>query len=349
MHTHVLSQDELPPYVANGVTTILHMGAAPAYMPNLLREENANGDIVGPQIFFSLLIVGDADDARLVVRIAKRNRYDFIKVYNGVTKPEFDAFVDEGRKLGLPVIGHGVRAVSLPEGPFAGQVMVAHAEEFLYTAFHDKTDAAAIPALIEAVKRSAAYVTPNLSTFETIARQWGKPAEVTKFLRAKEAPYVSSEMRLHWIESNYMKRKGNLDEDLAFLRTLTGAMSKAQIPLLTGTDSPIIPGMFPGFSIHEDLRTLVQAGLTRFEALSAATRTPGAFIRRTKPEAPHFGTVAVGHRADLVLVEKNPLGALETLKTPLGVMTGGRWYARAKLAALMKSMRSRYEDLTRVH
>ena len=114
------------------------------------------------------------------------------------------------------------------------------------------------------------------------------------------------------------------------------------MPLLVGTDSPNVPGMYPGYSVHHELRSLVKAGLTPYEALSAATRAPGDFITRNVPGAERAGTVKHGLRADLVLVEKNPLTCLETLESPLGVMKADRWFPRAQLSALLEQGKTKY-------
>ena len=110
---------------------------------------------------------------------------------------------------------------------------------------------------------------------------------------------------------------------------------------MTGTDAPTIPGMAPGFSLHDNLDELETSGLTRFQALTAATRAAGAFINRTKGGDP-FGVVAPGYRADLILSENNPLATLATLRTPMGVMVQGQWRDAAALKALADGVRESY-------
>jgi len=112
--------------------------------------------------------------------------------------------------------------------------------------------------------------------------------------------------------------------------------------LITDTDAPSLPGLVPGFSLHQDLHALEQAGLSRFEVLSAATRVPGQLIATAKPGAQHFGTVAVGSRADLVLSAVNPLDDLRTLEHPLGVMAAGHWHDADDLATLLKGIATKY-------
>jgi len=118
-------------------------------------------------------------------------------------------------------------------------------------------------------------------------------------------------------------------------------MADANVELVTGTDAPAVPGMLPGFSLHDDLDELEASGLTRFQALSAATRNPGAFIARTKGGEP-FGIVAAGDRADLVLSSENPLDNLSTLRTPLGVMAHGQWWDGQGLRQIADGVRDSY-------
>ena len=357
MHTHVMRPEDLLPYTANGVTTILHMGGAPADFVDQIQRSIDGGEVVGPRVFFAFMIDGSPalgqmyvrtpEQARAAVLLAKANGYVFMKVYNGLTPEEFAALVDEGHKQGLPVIGHGVRAVGLPTALFQGQVMVAHAEEFYYTAFahHVPTDPALVRAVVEDTYRSGAYVTPNLSTFSTIARQWGKPQVIKEFLRDPRVRFLSPDERMDWSDSHYVHNDGDISQILRFLESFTKALAERGVPLLTGTDSPVIPGMLPGYSIHEDLQSLLAAGLTPFQALAAATRVPGEFIGRYVPGAAAFGQIKPGERADLLLVSDNPLQSLETLQRPIGVMSGGRWRTRAQLEALLAEQKSRYESV----
>jgi imidazolonepropionase-like amidohydrolase len=87
----------------------------------------------------------------------------------------------------------------------------------------------------------------------------------------------------------------------------------------------------------------VEAGLSPFQALTAATRTPGEFIHNAIPRAPRFGIVAEGYQADLVLVASNPLQDLQVMKRPLGVMLSGRWLPADELAALEQERKRKYQ------
>jgi hypothetical protein len=88
-----------------------------------------------------------------------------------------------------------------------------------------------------------------------------------------------------WSKSDYVKRAGSIDANLEFLKRFTKNMADAGVLLITGTDAPGIPGLMPGYSLHDDMDTLEAAGLSRYEILAAATRTPGELIRRSLPAA----------------------------------------------------------------
>ena len=152
-------------------------------------------------------------------------------------------------------------------------------------------------------------------------------------------------MRLQWgVHNSYIKRSGSIQEIVPFLKEFTKALSDAGVPLLVGTDSPL-PGLFPGYSVHDDIRALIDAGLTPYQALSAATRVPGEFIEKYVPAAERFGTIELGKKADLVLVGGNPLEHIEVLKSPLGVMTAGRWRTAKELTEILERQAVTYTKL----
>lgn len=355
MHTHVEDYNDLVLYTANGVTTILQMGDAIYLDMARMRELRAARGTIGPQVFESYFIngrsrrggpfVATAQQARELVKHAKVNGYQFIKIYNDLAKDQFLAIVDEARTQGLGVVGHGVRDVGLPEALFLGQAMVAHAEEFYYTTFGEKYHETAIPKVVAATRQSGAYVTPNLSAYATMTEQWGKPEKVAEYMRDPRAKVMSPRMLLNWGRDYRAHSSGDLTPTLAFLKTFTRALHEAGVPLLTGTDSPPIPGMFPGYSIHDDLRSLHDIGLSNYDVLVAATRNAGDFIVKHVPGAQRFGQLQVGLRADAVLVNGNPLESLQVLQTPVGTLTGGRWVSAAESSAQIERQGKTYRDL----
>ena len=363
MHTHSETRDDLAVYLANGVTTILQMCDAKARFVDTIVPEVNRGAIPGPHTYVGFLVDGSTDyngfvvktpaEARAIVGLAKTNGYDFIKVYVGLSPDVFSALADEGRRLGMPLIGHGVYAVRLERQLAEGQVLVAHAEEFFYTFFTPSgveesdtpPDPSRIPSAVALVKKYNTTVTADLVTYAAIAHQIGRPDVVAAFLARPETACLSPNDRLAWQRSRYVEKTAKLVPKLAFLRLLVKAMADGGVELVAGTDAPGVPGTMPGFSLHDDLDELEASGLTRFQALSTATRAPGTFIRRTKGGEP-FGMVAPGYRADLILSEGNPLASLATLRTPVGVMVQGQWRDATALKALTDKVRESYLHAT---
>jgi len=363
MHTHSQTKNDLAVYLANGVTTVLNMGDARAGFVDKIVPAVNRGELPGPHVYTSFLVDGSPkyngfvvrtpDDARAFVRLAKTNGYDFIKVYVDLSPEVFSAFADEGARLGLPVIGHGVYAVRLEHQLEQGQVLVAHAEEFFYTFFtppgveesDTPPDVRRIPEAIALVKRHGTTVTADLVTYAAIAHQIGHPDVVAQFLARPESYFMSPNDRVYWQTSDYVAKTAKLEAKFQFLRRFVKAMADAGVELVAGTDAPAVPGALPGFSLHEDLAELEAAGLSRYQALTTATRAPGAFIERTK-HGDRFGLVATGYRADLILSAQNPLDSLATLRKPLGVMAAGQWRDAAALDALKGHIRESYRQAT---
>ncbi|WP_338424833.1 amidohydrolase family protein [Sphingopyxis kveilinensis] len=353
MHNHVTSRDDLSLLLANGVTTMLNMGEATNSFAGRTRIAVNEGKVPGPQIFTALaidgspqyghLVIATAEDARAIVGIAKANGYSFLKVYTNLSAEAFAALADEAKMQGIGVVGHNVKAVGLAKQLAAGQAMIAHVEEFFYGFFPDPPaddqnappDEARIADAIALVKAHGAFVTSDLFTYRTIAAQFGKPEVVKAYLAAPEARYLSPADRIDWAQSGYQKKAVDLSRRVAFEARLVKAMADAGVSLIIGGDAPAIPGLVPGFSLHSEIDTMLAAGLTPWQALSAATRAPGEFIAKTVPGASKFGIIAPGYRADLLLVAENPLANPTTLRAPLGVMARGRWHNAAALAAML--------------
>ena len=368
MHVHSDASKDMKVFLANGVTTVLNMGGASAGFMDQVRPAINSGELPGPHVYVGLRVDGSAQfgalivttpaEARAIVDIAKTNGYDFIKVYNDLSPACFEALIEEGKRQHMRIIGHGVTRVGLEKQLAMGQIMVAHTEEFLYTVFsHPDLSApnpaildptppnpADIPRVIAFLKLDKAFVTADINTYATIARQWGKPDVLQSFMRSPELRYLSPTQRISWSKSDYAKHTGNVDANLAFLKRFTKVMADAGVLLITGTDTPGIPGLVPGYSLHDDLDALEAAGLSRYQVLAAATRTPGEFVRRSLPGSEPFGTVAIGNRADLVLSATDPLDDLSTLRKPLGVMAKGKWYSQEDLQALLDQVAKEYKD-----
>ena len=126
---------------------------------------------------------------------------------------------------------------------------------------------------------------------------------------------------------------------MPFFMTLTKALHDGGVPLLIGTDITV-EGMVPAH-IHRDLELLVEAGLTPYEALEAGTKNAGISVQRMGRDG-SFGTVEVDQRADLMLLEQNPLDNIGHTRNRIGVMARGQWFTQAELDGLVDAYVATY-------
>ena len=116
---------------------------------------------------------------------------------------------------------------------------------------------------------------------------------------------------------------------------LVKALSVAGAPLLVGTDGPAV-----GYDIHQELALLVEAGLSPYQALTAATSSVARFFKKEG----EFGVIAKGARADLVLLDDNPLASISNVKKIRGVMAQGRWMSRNEIDQQLDRLAQEYEQ-----
>ncbi|HKQ06919.1 MAG TPA: amidohydrolase family protein [Blastocatellia bacterium] len=344
MHAHLNSPKELPLYLANGVTTVYNLNGRPAHIK--WRDEINRGARVGPVIYTcgpTLRVVKKADEARRLIEEQNKAGYDSIKIYNWVSKEAYDVLIEEAKKRGMLYVGHIPREPGLEGVLKAGQA-IAHAEEYVYTFFDNKLDdESRIPQAVRATRDAGVPVIATLVAFDHIIRQ---AENLPALLATPEMKYLAPWVRDEWgVERNLYRKKFANAEDITYLKKflalqkkLIKALHESGVRILTGTDAMNM-GVVPGFSLHEELRNLVEIGFTPFEAIRAATRYPAEFLARGE-----FGTVAVGKRADLLLVDGNPLRGINSLSHPAGVMVRGRWLPVGTLWRMLDEVPAAYVD-----
>ncbi len=346
MHTHVNYEEDLLPYVANGVTTILNMGSPSAILD--FRARVKDGSLLGPTIYASAFVDGNGsrgwivrspEEARTDVRDIKSRGWDFIKAYNSIATDVYDTLLDEAKIQNIAVIGHGVRSPGMAHILQQGQRMIAHAEEFIYTFFNFQYNDALIPNAIAIIKNSGAYVTGTLSTYQIILQQWGSLEGRNKLLEAPEIKYVNPKWIAQWEQgTRYIHESGSLSVPFEFQKRFIKAFNDGGIPLLLGTDTPTIPGGVAGWMIHRELRILVESGLSSRDALMAGTVNANSFLQQYVPFAEPFGEVKAGMSANLILLKANPLENVSNVQNRAGVVLHGTWFSEEKLQSMLDTL-----------
>lgn len=313
------------------------------------------------------LAVGSAQEARQAVDFLKRSGADFVKVYDGVPRAAYFAVVEEAKRQGLPFVGHVPRAVTMAEASEAGQKSVEHLGTFLEgsSTAEDELrawpappvkdgDFSAIPARIAArgnrmldtysgqkaarllalLARNHTWQVPTL-----LAKQVNAFVDDISQVRDPRYRYIPASVREGWSPDQNFFYRYRTPEFIAYQKRLfqkevetVGAMSRAGIPLLAGTDGG--PYTVPGFGLHQELALLVKAGLTPLAALQAATINPAKFLG----ESDTLGTVERGKIASLVLLEANPLEDISNTERIDAVVVRGRFFPRSVLRMMLANV-----------
>lgn len=334
-------EDVLMPYIANGVTQVFNLSAMSETIGQ--RVEIESGRVLGPHIATAVMIDGappmwpigisraaaTPEDGRQAVRDALADGYDFIKVYSGLGLETFTAIVDEARKHKVRVLGHiPGRGQNITERFFQpGFDLVSHAEEF---AQHTNPPShEAIPRYVEMAKRNGTWLTATLTLDERLVEQISDPASLTRRPELRYLPPHGYRDVVHdnrYLEDRSEGRIAYIQAVVDFNRALVKAFKEAGIPVLTGTDS-LIPGVMPGFSLHDEFQSLANAGMSNRQVLDGTTRLAAEWLGTIGDR----GTVEAGKRADLVLLDANPLDDLANTRRIAGVFMNGRYLPRAEL------------------
>ncbi len=350
-HVHLYSTIEFSLYLANGVTTVFNLDGRPAHL--LWRKQVASGDILGPTIFTAGPIVDRRHSSEEAVRLVDEQAdagYDALKVFNHVSKEEYPALIAEAKRRNLLLMGHVAREPGFDLAIQSGQ-SIAHLDEFLYTYFnpqHDDNndhvvlDEAKMAVVAKEVASAGIYVIPTLSTYATTVQQ---ATDLDGFLKNPTLRYLSP-WSLEQFEpaanrfknTTSAKQSERMRAALTFQRKLVKTLFDAGVPLMVGTDAPDV-GPMAGSGIHDELQELVNDGLTSYQVLQASTVIPARYFRKSS----EFGTIEAGKRADLVLLEQNPLKNIANTCTISGVMSRGQWFSKEDLSKRVEQIPAAYK------
>jgi hypothetical protein len=358
----------LPLFLANGVTSVREMGGPmPAADQVRWRQRVAGGEVVAPDLLVSgpfvdgprpvyagSVAVADPPAARKAVDDLQGFGVDFIKVYSQIPREAYFALADEARKKQIPLVGHVPLQVDVGEASDVGQTSVEHLMGVLLAASSrgddlknrllsganinelndelvDTFDPSRAADLFQRFVRNGTWQVPTL----TIRHARPFLAE----LAASGDPrlqYMPKAILAGWTSRDDPRQPGTaaaLESRKRVYRKelqVVGMMNRAGVRIAAGTDTPN-PFCFPGFSIHDELALLVEAGLSPMEALQTATRNPALMTGR----GADLGTVEKGKVANLVLLDANPLSAIRNTRKIDTVVLHGRVLSRTDLDSML--------------
>ena len=384
MHTHLFSDDEFPDslagdeltlMLANGVTTIRLMIGTPEHL--VMREKIAKGEMVGPTLYvaspqitgrksggvFNGRVVTTPEDAHKAVRDFKAAGYDFIKLTNYITRPVYDAVIDAAREAGIRVVGHVDTQVGVARALEAGQ-QIEHLDAYLEAVLKDDSpiktsvsdvglfrkqnwesldyiDERKVRQIAQATAKAGIYSTPTLTFFKVTFGTGASDEEIRsrpdyRFVPARLREAWDKAVKRIWAEPPTEARRR---EYVRVRNQLVKEIHQAGGKIMAGSDSPDAFLLY-GWSLHRELRNLVEAGLSPYAALEAATRNPAEFLKALDT----FGTIERGKRADLVLLEADPLADIANTEKRAGVMARGKWMAEAELRKKLDEIAPRFEN-----
>ena len=345
MHSHhqAAGVQSLELFLANGVVGTRDMGSdADFILP--LRDRIARGEEAGPEIVAAGPILDDrppdwpfrrrvrnAEEARAAVRDLKRRGVDFIKVHDSTPRDAFFAIADETAKLGLPFAGHVPFDVTVEEAADAGMRSIEHLANYrVYgeCSGRDGYSAAGCEARFAKLTAKHVWQTPTVAFFRAIPELFsGAPMA--------HAEYASDSLLAMSRKNREVSKLS--DSAIASLRAAARECLPAVRDLairgpgvLAGCD-----GLVPGFCLHDELQALAEAGLSPLQALQAATINAAKYFGRESLQ----GTIEANKRADLVLLDSDPLLDIRNTRRIAAVVVRGRLISRTEIDQILAAHR----------
>ncbi|MGN6519446.1 MAG: amidohydrolase family protein [Dokdonella sp.] len=369
MHVHLFNtyshrppnEWALPLFVANGVTGVREMAADAASIAVLRqwRREVDAGARVAPRVLAAGIAarVREPADAQGAVDAIADAGAGFVKVFSEVGATQWQAILAAAHDRSLPVAGHVPASIALLEAADHGQ----RTDEHLMQAYeacssiedallHERAGLAgeALTAMRDA-QEARALAAFDLAACQRVARrlaasgQWQVPTLVLAWTETRRGNAADADPRWPLLRADERERWTRILADIGahpdplarrrweVSRAIVSAYRRANVPMMAGTDAPM-PEVYPGYSLHDELERLVEAGLTPREALQAATFAPARFLGIEATS----GTVAPGKYADLVLLTADPTRDVRNARRIDAVLLSGRLLRRADLDALLQ-------------
>ena len=322
-------------YVAAGVTTVRGMQGAPGQLD--LREAAKRGEIVAPNLYlagpqFSGNAVKSVEDAATRVRQQKSAGWDLLKVQEGLALDVYDSMARTAKEVGIRFGGHVPDTVDVIHALDVGQETFDHIDGYIehLDGRAKVVDDKALQNLVQRTRKAGAWIVPTMLVWETLQG----PVTLESRTSFSELQYLPAAQIAQWTKAletrlknpqfNAAQAKLHIDNRNKILK----ALQAGGVRILLGSDAPQQFNV-PGFSIHREMKSMADAGIGTYAIVKSGTADVGEYFKAQDS----FGTVATGQRADLILVDANPLQNLANMEKRSGVMIRGRWLPAAEIDA----------------
>ncbi|MEX2110152.1 MAG: amidohydrolase family protein [Gemmatimonadaceae bacterium] len=362
-HAHVPSGGQaihahrtLTLYALAGVTTARGMLGAPMHLA--LRDSIAAGQLFGPRLLtsgpsFNGNSVTSPEQAMAMVRAQKEAGYDLLKIHPGVPRIAFDSLAAAANRLGIPFAGHVPLEVGLDVAIAAKHSTIDHLDGFIEAMYSGSApltpqlngffglgivrqlDMSRFQGIVDRVRRSGVVMVPT----QILTDNYANAATGDELTSLPEFRYWVPQQTANWrtTKNNLLSQASPSREQrmeyIALRRRFIKALYDAGVPFLLGSDAPQLWNV-PGFSAHRELIALVAAGLTPYQALRTGTVDVAKFLK----EEGRSGVVRTGARADLMLLDANPLEDIANSLRINGVVVNGRWIGSAERAQMLSRL-----------
>jgi amidohydrolase family protein len=347
MHAHFEQVEWGPIYLATGVTTVRDCGNELEFL-TAIRDAIANGRGLGPRILAAGVVDGDGPYSLGVERVTNPTQakewvdryhslgFEQMKIYSSMTRDNVAAVATEAHRLGMTVTGHIPDGMTAYDGVNAGMDQINHIQyvaDIMRKPFPpnakriDRINATANIDLqsneaqqaIAFLKSHGTVIDPTLVVFESFTVGPDRTLASLEPGMAKVAPEIATQLNEGGAPPELLEPERKI---FAKYIAIAAALHRAGIPIVAGTDQSV-----PGFSLYREIELYVEAGFTPMEALQAATIVPARVMKLDAER----GTVESGKRADLILVDGDPLENIRNIRNVKTVIAGGTVYDCSEL------------------
>lgn len=334
----------------NGVTSVRDMCGQTEKL--LLKEKIKKNEVLGPNLYQSGTIINGLKDniglfafastpeqGRQIVIEQKKSGFEFIKVYDGLTKEVYEAISDEAQKQGMLVNGHLPDKITLADAIKSKHNSVEHLNGY----FEWKDHQVSISAPDNYASLTANSGLWNCPTLYNHYMQGSRKGVAEMFSYAETSGLVPRDWTEIWkkrISNNSKETMEIVDKfgesNFETLKKIVLNLYNSKAKLIAGTDAGNLPLLIPGYSLHQELKIMTEMGIPTYEVLRMTTINAALAMNKEN----EFGTVEVGKRADLLLLNANPLDNVDNLQKKGGVMVRGVWLSEEDIKKLTTNIRS---------